>query len=141
MPRAAIIESTAPITRDPLAHLLARGRISDAQFRAAQEFRKHYGAAKKGQLIPDGARGGTDSSAGKWLTKAYRELGQDGSSLTYDVLIQAMTVKQIAEARGLVGPQWSRYFGKRLEECLTTLAITYGFASEDPPRTRRRTLP
>ena len=72
------------------------------------------------------------SSAGRWLTKAYRELGQDGSALVHDMLIDGKTAKQIAEARGKVGPSWERYYFRRLQECLGTLSQTYG--------TRRRDL-
>ena len=117
-------------TSDILAHLLARRRINEVQVRAGREFQKHYALAKKEQLIPDGERGSTDgqSSAGKWLTKCYRELGQDGSALVYDVLIGGMTTKQIAEARGKVGPQWQVYYSRRLGECLHALARVYGFS-------------
>jgi hypothetical protein len=37
--------------RDPLSGHLARGRIDRAQFLAAQEFRKHYGASREAQLV------------------------------------------------------------------------------------------
>jgi hypothetical protein len=37
--------------RDPLAEHLARGRIDQAQFRAAREFQKHFALADKRQPV------------------------------------------------------------------------------------------
>jgi len=46
-------------------------------------------------------------------------------------LIHARSFRQIAEARGLSGQEWERYFAKRLWECLNSLAVVYGFANAD----------
>ena len=125
---------------DPLADYFARSRIDKVQFRAGREFQRHFGMAKKGQQVPDhgivmreAEQPGTDdqSSAGKWLTKCYRELGQDGSALVHDVLINARTTKQIAESRGKAGPQDQIYYARRLFECLHALARVYGFSGEE----------
>ena len=42
------------------------------------------------------------------------EVGADGTALVHDMLISAMTTKQIAELRGMAGQEWERYFTKRL---------------------------
>ena len=107
------------LNRDPLADHLARGRINEAQYQAAQEFRKHYAAAEG------------DPSARQWLAKCHRELGQDGSALVHVMLIGGMAAKQVAASRGMKGQQWPLYYARRYFEALHTLAETMGFASED----------
>jgi hypothetical protein len=62
------------------------------------------------------------------LARAYRALGHDGTALTLAVLVRSQTMQQIAEARGLAGPAWSAYLGRRFRECLDRLAVTFGFA-------------
>jgi YD repeat-containing protein len=44
------------------------------------------------------------SAAAEALAKSYRALGADGSALVRAMLIDGLTSKQIAEARGLKGP-------------------------------------
>ena len=95
---------------DPLAAHLARGHITQAQYLAAQEFRKLYAAKAERLAKPDS------------------ELGADGSSIVCDVLIAGMTTRQIATSRGKIGPDWERYYARRLRECLATLAAIYGFS-------------
>jgi hypothetical protein len=67
--------------------------------------------------------------ATKWLTKAYRVLGRDGSILMHEMLIQNKTSRQIAAARGMVGSACKLYFARRLFEALNTLAETFGFSN------------
>ena len=55
--------------------------------------------------------------------------GADGTALVHDMLISAMTTKQIAESRGMAEQEWERYFTKRLGECLNCLAVVYGFSN------------
>ena len=71
--------------------------------------------------------------AGKWLSKCYGALGQDGSVLMHDMLVHNQTTRQIAAARGMVGQDWERYFARRLFECLDTLAMVFGFANGTSP--------
>jgi hypothetical protein len=85
-PRAFLLEPLAPSNREPLADHLARGRITQAQYLAAQEFRKHYRLA-----------------AGKMLTESYRALGADGSAVVHDMLINAMSAKEVAAHVGFSG--------------------------------------
>ncbi|HEX3538565.1 MAG TPA: hypothetical protein VHU15_17530, partial [Stellaceae bacterium] len=57
-------------------------------------------------------------------------LGAVGSALVHDVLIQGMTMPQVAERRGLHTQRWRDYFARRLQECLDRLALVYGLATE-----------
>ena len=72
-------------------------------------------------------------AAGKRLVKCYRELGEDGAAVVHAALINGKTAKQIAASRGLTGPTWERFFRMRLQECLSTLAVTFGFTQRAPP--------
>ena len=36
--------------------------------------------------------------------------GADGTALVHDMLISAMTTKQIAESKGMVEQEWERYY-------------------------------
>ena len=138
----AKISAIRSVREDPLGDRFARGYIDQAQFDAGREFQRHFGIAERGpsarQLseAEDGApprENLTDGQllAGKWLAKCYRKLGADGSALVHDMLVHAMSAKQIAESRGLAGQDWDKYFAKRLWECLNTLAVVYGFATGD----------
>ena len=73
------------------------------------------------------------------LNRAERELGADGSALVHDVLINGMTMQQVAERRGLHTQRWRDYLARRLQECLDRLALVYGFATEKTV-SRRRTV-
>jgi len=139
------LEAGPPMNRkpyDPLADHFARGRIGQAQFWAGREFQEHFGIADRrsedraytldhlererpGTLTDD------QLAAWKWLAKCYRQLGADGSALFHDVLIRAMTAKQIVESRGRTGQGWERYFTRRFWECLNTLAAVYGFSKRE----------
>lgn len=125
---------------DPLGDHLARKHIDQAQYLAGREFQKQFGLAERGpramQMVEavDGSPPRetlTDAQlmAGKWLTRCYERLGADGSVLMHDMLIHAMTTRQIAAARGLAGADWERFFAKRIWECLNTLALVYGFSN------------
>jgi hypothetical protein len=152
----AKIATVRSVRDDPLADHFARGHIDQAQFMAGREFQKHFQLAERGPRavqITEAVDGGqryeplsdAQLKAGVRLAKAYRALGADGSALTNDMLIHAMTARQIAAAQGLRGQQWSKYYARRFRECLNTLARVYGFASGDravtvpPPISRTRT--
>lgn len=116
---------------DPLAEHLSRGRIDQAQFRAAREFQRCFALADKRQPVDlERERPDDQSAAWKALARCYRALGADGSALVNDVLIHGLSAKDVATARGLTGQGWERFFSMRLRECLTTLAETLGFTSE-----------
>ncbi len=129
------------IRNDPLADHHSRGHINDAQYAAGREFQRHFGIAERGpraMQLSEAVDGDpprenlTDGQlmAGEWLAKCYRKLGADGSALVHDMLVHAMTAKQVAASRGLSGQDWEKYFSRRLWECLNTLAVVYGFSNE-----------
>jgi hypothetical protein len=126
---------------DPLADQLARGHIDDAQFLAGRQFQKDFETAERGPkaiALTEAVDGSppqeslTDAQlkAGKALSRCYGALGKDGSILAHDMLIRSMTLRQIAISRGMPGREWERYLGRRVQEVLNCLAVTYGFASE-----------
>jgi hypothetical protein len=136
------IATVRSVRDDPLADRFSRGFIDQAQFDAGREFQRHFGIAERGPRavqMSEAVDGDpprenlTDGQlmAGKWLAKCYRKLGADGSALVHDMLVHAMTAKQISESRGMSGQDWEKYFAKRLWECLNTLAVVYGFATGD----------
>jgi hypothetical protein len=118
---------------DPLADHRARGRITEAQYLAGREFQRHFIIADKRRPAdleraqPDGLSG-EQLAAWRWLSKCYRQLGLNGSSIVCGMLIDGMSIKQIAEARGMAGEE--RYFSRRLGECLSSLAVVFGFTVE-----------
>ena len=75
-PAASALKASGP---DPLAHMLARRRITETQFRAGREFERLYHLADKRR---EGANGLDDDQTKAWrsLTACYRQLGLDGSS-------------------------------------------------------------
>ena len=72
-PHVSAIKPTTSVNRDPLTDQFTRGRISNAQLRAGQEFRKLLSIVKEG----------TDDhrAADEALARSYRALGTDGSAL------------------------------------------------------------
>jgi hypothetical protein len=140
----ARIATVRSIRDDPLADHLARGHIDQAQYEAGRAFQRWFAVAERGpralQIVeavdgdpPRETRSDEALKAGKWLTRCYGELGKDGSVLIHDMLIQNMTTRQIAAARGMIGEDWNRYFSRRLFECLDTLAIVFGFSNGHSP--------
>ena len=55
--------------------------------------------------------------------------GADGTALVHDMLISAMTTKQIAESRGMAQQRWEQYFTNRLGKCLNCFSVVYGFSN------------
>jgi hypothetical protein len=148
----ARITAARSVRGDVLADHLARGHIDEAQFEAGRAFQRCFAVAERGprsmQLTervdggaPPEALTDAQAKAARWLSKCYQRLGVDGSALLHDVLIRAMSMKQIAASRGLAGPAYPRYFGMRLRECLDALAIVFGFATSEAPRQRLTARP
>ena len=96
---------------DPVAGHLARGRINRAQYLAAGQFRRHHAAHDP------------------ILEKCRRALGVEGMAIIEAMLINNMTARQVAESRGMKGPNWSRYYTRRLQDRLGELARLYGFTN------------
>ena len=136
----AKISAVRSIRDDPLAWHLSRGHIDRAQFEAGRQFQKYFQLAERGpraiQLVeavdgglPPEALTDAQIKAQKWLAKAYRALGQDGTLLIHEMLIYSMTAKRVAASRGMTGAAWEMYTARRFYECLNRLAVVYGFAS------------
>jgi hypothetical protein len=141
------ISALRSVRGDPLADQLARGHIDEAQFQAGRQFQKDFETAERGpRAIALGEA--VDSSpqhetitdaqlkATRALSRCYGALGKNGSVLAHEMLIKAMTLRQIAIARGMPGREWERYLGRRIGEVLNCLAVTYGFASETTKSSR-----
>jgi hypothetical protein len=134
------------LRNDTLAALHDRNHITDVQLRAGRHWQRAYEKAEVGgaraidptREVVDGGglayNGVTDeqSKALAMLAKARRALGLEGETIVRDVLASHMTLDQAAIARGL-GSQAERvYLGRRLRECLDTLAVVYGYAMPVP---------
>ena len=143
----ARISAVRSVRDDPLADQLARGHIDQAQYLAGRQFQQDFETAGRGPravALSEAVDGSpqqetlTDAQlrAGKALSRCYGALGKDGSVLAHDMLIGAMTLRQIAISRGMPGREWERYLGRRIHEVLNCLAFTYGFASEETKSSR-----
>ena len=125
---------------DPLAELHARGQIDQAQYDSGRAFQGDFETAERGPRAIDPSKEAVDGGmmpepiteaqrkAARQLAVIYRALGQDGSALVHEVLVHGKTRAQVAEARGLAGERWEKYFGIRFRECLDCMALVYGFA-------------
>jgi len=133
---------------DPLAGMHARKTIDDAQYMGGRAFQRDFETAERGPRAIDPGKEAVDGGltpepiseaqrkAAYRLKRAYRALGADGCALMHDVLVHAMTQKQIARARGLAGERWEKFFGMRVHECLHRLSYVYGFATEKTGKKR-----
>jgi hypothetical protein len=127
---------------DPLGNLHARKQIDEAQYQAGRAFQSDWEQAERGPRAIDPSKEAVDGGrmpeaitegmrkAVVRLNGAQRRLGVDGAAIVQAVLVSGQTCAQVAEARGLRGPNWEKYFGKRFRECLDCLALVYGFAME-----------
>jgi hypothetical protein len=139
-------DSTAKISvirsvrSDPLADRHARHHISDCQYEAGRRFQKAFQIAEKGPrtaLIAERVDGSpkyeslTDAQlkASQQLSNCYAALGQSGSALAKAMLIDNLTVRQVAASCGLKGQNWECFFAKRFEEVLETLAQVFGLTT------------
>jgi hypothetical protein len=110
--------------------MIRGGRFSSAQLAAAREFRRLHVLAKAGH--PDAA---------KALARAHEQLGEDGMAIAIATVIEGMTAKQVAEARGKAGPGWTGFYAKRQRECLGSLALTFGLARSSGTETSLSVIP
>ena len=131
------------IRDDPLGGLLSRGYIDRAQFEAGRRWQGYYERAGIGMVVamdttrePVDGHGPsrtdlTDSQvdAFRELLRAGDHLGVQGNILVQMVLGQGVTIQEIC-CRRKEDTEWARkYWGKRLRECLETLAELWGFVS------------
>jgi hypothetical protein len=45
------------------------------------------------------------------------------------MLVESLTAREVAAARGLQGQLWEKFFHMRLREFLSTLALVFGFST------------
>jgi hypothetical protein len=133
----------ASIRDDPLGHMHDRGRIDDIQFKAGRDYQYFYERAEVsgikamdttkepvdgGNVVPDPLSSGMLAAADE-LAYLDRHLGDVGKRLIRLFLVDRMFLNQIAESLGV--PPSERgitYIGKRVAECLETLALALGYA-------------
>jgi hypothetical protein len=112
-----------------LRQLSAPGKKSEAA--GTPERNARLRRARCADLLPRSSLQPFGRDLRRPLARCRRQLGTDGEALVQAALIHARSFRQIAEARGLSGQEWERYFAKRLWECLNSLAVVYGFANAD----------
>lgn len=127
---------------DPLAWLHARKFIDEAQYQGGRAFQDDFETIQSRPQAVDASQPYVDrsfkprgiseaySKAFDRLNAAHTALGQIGSALTQDVLIDARTMAEVAERRGMAGERFEKYFRMRFQECLNCLARVYGFAMD-----------
>ncbi len=131
------------IRDDPLAGLLSRGYIDRAQFEAGRRWQQHFERAGIGMVVamdttrePVDGHGPSRTDLTDSQVDAFRELqvakdhlGVRGNMLLVVVLGQGTTIQMICHLRGEDTEAARKYWGKRLRECLETLAELWGFVS------------
>lgn len=131
----------ASVRDDPLAHLHDRHWIDDAEFAAGRRWQHAYDTAGIGgvraidtTLEPvDGRRfvapmSDLQMDAIRFLGEMARVLGQEGDALVRDILGKGWVLSQCAMARGLDQREGQRYLGRRIRECLNSMAKELGLA-------------
>jgi hypothetical protein len=130
---------------DPLAAMHARGQLDEAKFNGGRHWQRCHelveiGGARAIDFTKEAVDGGrlpeilTDqySKAAKDYAKAGKALGQEGEAIIRDFLGRGMPLLHVAAARNLTTARELDYIGRRLKECLETLAVVFGYAM--PPR-------
>jgi hypothetical protein len=142
--RIVVLRSTR---HDPLAEMKSKGQIDECDYVAGRHWQAAWENAEIGGVrAMDPAREAVDGGR-HWevLTNTQRRamqdikaargaLGQEGHQLICDVLGRGMSITQAACSRGLLSETDRKYAGKRFRECLSTLAIRFGYANRAPPR-------
>ena len=129
---------------DPLGRLSKRRQIDEAQLAAGRRYQEDFEAAEiAGARAIDTTKECVDGgrfidplddrtiAAAKRLARYARQLGLEGEALVRDVLTKRMTLQQCAAARGMDAKADGRevlYLGRRLRECLETLAWSLGLS-------------
>lgn len=135
----------------PVSLMHARGQVGSAQAMAANEFRRLYELA--GQSGPkavdwrkepvdgggpsDGDALGRQMEAAREIIRAKNKLGDAGFLLVEKICGQCMFLKHVVED---MSPKYNKRhetkLSKELKDCLTTLAIFWGYQRLDVRRHR-----
>ena len=126
---------------DPLNRLRIRGWIDDAQFHGGRAWQRCYEATQlwPSSELKDPVDGGGQvadpyvriADASAMIRKCTARLGDTGDALIRAVLADRLFLAQIANTQGMDSRDGSRdmaYLGRRLRECLNTLAKVFGYA-------------
>lgn len=133
---------------DPLAAMHNAKQIDQAQFVAGRHWQRAYELVETGGVraldptrervdgggIPQATISDAQIRAFADLGKATAALGLEGDSLVRDFLGSGLCVRDIAVRRDAHTERERGYLGRRLRECLNTLAIEFGYAG---PKARR----
>jgi hypothetical protein len=127
---------------DPLAAMHNAKQLDDAQFLAGRRWQEIKRICQVGDVqaidpakeAVDGGRGPegiTDQQidAFKDLSAALRALGIEGGYLIQLFLDKGLTLTLIAEQWGWFKERDRDFLGRRLRECLDTLAVCFGYAT------------
>lgn len=136
------LQVTRSIRDDPLAGMLSRKQIDEAQYQAGRKWQSLHEKSTIGSMkaIDPGKEavdGGvfreflTDHQmrAFRELTDSYVALGPELGRLIFDVLASRMSITQAAACRGLVKTREILSVGVRFRTGLETLAVHYGLAA------------
>ena len=127
---------------DPLADMKSKGQIDQCDYVAGRHWQAAWENAEIGGVraidptreAVDGGRQrevltDTQRRAVQDLKAAREALGREGHLLICDVLGSGMSITQAACNRGLSSEADRKYTGKRFRECLSTLAVRFGYAN------------
>ncbi len=131
---------------DPVAAMHDRRQIDEAQYAGARHWQRAYELAELGGVgaidpTKEAVDGGkapeplSDAQARAFgdLIKAAKALGQEGESLIRDFLGRGWPLLHVAARRNMTTETELKYIGRRVRECLETLAITFGYAMPKRP--------
>jgi hypothetical protein len=129
---------------DPLANMKSKGLIDQCDYVAGRHWQAAFENAEIGGVraidptreAVDGGRlpellTDTQRRAVQDLKAAREALGREGHQLICDVLGAGMSITQATCSRGLSSEADRKYTGKRFRECLSTLAVRFGYANRD----------
>ena len=129
---------------DPLAGMLSRGQIDQAQFEAGRKWQFfaeqcEIGAVQAidpGKEYVDGGKARepiTDRQivAFRAISESQQCLGQFGSDLVKDILGRRRTVREAAESRGRFTKYGWEQTGREFRANLEKLAVLWGYATKE----------
>lgn len=141
------IRVTRSLRDDPVGAMHNAGQISDDVYDASKDWyklflRKELGNLKAIDLTIPKVDGGCSpdfnsvsrEEARQVLERIDAELGREGAGWIHDVLGMSMCIRDAAAKRGLFRQLELRYAGRRVRECLMTIAVELG-------RVKRSELP
>jgi hypothetical protein len=140
--RIVVMRSTR---HDPLADLMSKGQIDHCDYVAGRHWQAAWESAEIGGVSAiDPTRAAVDGGqlpealtdtqrrAMEDLEDARGALGREGHALICDVPGRGMSIAEAARHRGLASEADRKYAGKRFRECLSTLAVRFGYANAQP---------